>query len=154
MKVLTLCLVNTFCECHYKPNLSCEVRGAGGLCLRQNEREGPSEGTNGFRRGVLIAVLCVLCALYLAGRGHHGASKPNEFHWKRGLRGSFYSNPFKCIHVFRSVFAPSIHIQMFSVRKFVAILSPNCQFCQLFATRFLHQYLCFETLTILFTVWY
>lgn len=26
-KVLSVCLVNTFYECHYKPNLSCEVLG-------------------------------------------------------------------------------------------------------------------------------
>ena len=154
MKVLTLCLVNTFCECHYKPNLSCEVRGGlGGFVCDKMRGRGPLRGPTDLE-GVFWLLCCVLCALYLAGWGHHGASKPNEFHWKRGLLGSFYSNPFKCIHVFRSVFAPSIHIQMFSVRKFVAILSPNCQFCQLFATRFLHQYLCFETITILFTVWY
>ena len=31
----------------------------------------------------------------------------------------------------KSVFRPSIHIQMCCVRKFVAILRPNCQFCQI-----------------------
>ena len=150
---VSLCLLNTLYECYYKPNLSCEVLG--GWLVFVCHWGAPLWPTD--LEGVLW--LCVVYSDVVFRRLQPAQAGDREARWTslgRGLAGSFYSNPFKCIHVFWSVFSPSIHIQMFCVRKFVAILrSPNCQFCQIFATtRVLRQYLHFLALASLLGVCY
>lgn len=105
----TLCRVWWIHFMNATTSLICHVKcwGAEGpLSATKSEGWGlESPPANGFGRGVLI--VCVVYSDVVFRR--LWAAGDSEAQWislSKGLAGSFYSNPFKCIHVFWSVLVP------------------------------------------------
>ena len=102
------------------------ARGLGGFVCHQIRGVAPLLSLPTDLEGVFW--LC-LCTLLLFRRRWWQWSSMNFI--EQRLSRVILQQPLQMYSCMLSVFRPSIHIQMCCVRKFVAILRPNCQFCQI-----------------------